>query len=231
MRKLIYAAIVLCLCSTLVVAQTQKEYSHHVGVQTNLLLEQLINFGNSPQINNPFLLKYGLRNNEKQTELMIGFGFDYDFEEEENGLKSRLTDLDLRIGYAKKMMLNKRFELGYGLDAVFSGLNARTVNIQAFGGGGGFVDSTITTTRSYEIEYGLGPQFTLDFYITPTIKIGTEATFYFLSGQNSFDLTVENWQTDFGGNLSYSRSDDEDQSSTAAFNFQVPVALYLTVVF
>lgn len=236
-RNFSVVIILLCLLSfTTVDAQfsldNNKKFSHHLGVQANPLLRQIINFGNSPDIQNPYLLKYGLRNNSNNTEFLFGFGFTYGKEEVEDGVNADFSNLDFRAGYAKKVLIGKGFEAGFGLDLVFNNSNAKTVNIQAFSGGGGFVDSTITTTKNFGMQYGLGPQLTLDYYITNNIKIGTEATFYYLVGQSTFTLDIQRFRTDLqGGGLEETSENDKEKLSSTDVRFQVPIALFLTVIF
>ncbi len=229
--------IILCLLGSSVNAQLSidgnKKYSHHLGLQANPLLRQIINFGNAPAIENPYLLKYALRKNANRTELLFGLGFSYNSDEVEDGITSDFLNLDFRVGYAKKVLLGKRFEAGFGLDLVVNNNNSKTVNIQAFsGGGGGFVDSTITTTKNFGLQYGLGPQLTLDYYITNSIKIGTEATFYFLTGASTFTLDRQRFRSNFqGGGLEETNSADRESLKFMDFRFQIPVALFLTVIF
>jgi hypothetical protein len=231
MRKKNCAALLLSmLLGFFVQAQLGEttSYSHHIGVQVNPLLRQIVNFGNSPAIDNPFLLKYGLRNNARQTEWMVGFGYRYALQNREDGLKSDLSDLDFRVGYAKKYNLSNRFEVGVGLDLVLNLQNNQTVNVQTFGGG---LDSTVSTTQSQDFAYGAGPQVTFAYYLTSNIKIGTETTFYFLRGSSNLLSRVENWRRDFNGNQIYSSSTDEFSETTMDLSFQLPVALFLTVIF
>lgn len=229
-RKKVITLAWCLLASVCMYAQlgVNQGYSHHIGVQVNPLLRQLVNFGNSPTVDNPFLIKYGLRNNATQMEWMFGFGYRYSLQNREDGLRSDLSDLDFRVGYAKKFDVSNRFEVGVGLDLVLNAQNNQTVNVQSFGGG---IDSTVTTTQSQEFAFGAGPQFTLAYYITPNIKFGTESTFYFLRGSSRLITRIENWRTDFNGNQIYTASDDEFKDTSLDLSFQLPVALFLTIVF
>lgn len=230
MRISFLATLVACLFMCVVQAQPQlnKTYSHHLGLQVNPLLKQLVNFGNSPVVDNPFLIKYGIRNNAKQTELMFGFGFRFTEESMESGLKSDFTRLNFRVGYALKKQLGKGFEIGAGLDGVLNLQNNQTVNIQSFGGG---IDSTITITNGRNYSFGGGPQLTLSYYITPNVKFGTESTLYFLVGQDNLKATIDNYRTDFNGNVVFSSQTEETEERTKQFEIQLPVALFLSVVF
>lgn len=203
--------------------------SHHVGLQVNALLKQVVNFGNSPAINNPFLIKYSLRFNESKKELMFGLGYAYAQESMKGGLKSDNSDLNFRIGYGKKYALGKKVELGLGLDLVLNAQNIQTVNVQAFNFGTGF-DSTITTTKSINIGYGLGPQATLAYYITDRIMIGTEATFYFIRSQDNLETRTENHSKSGGSPVIVTADIQSEENSRMDFNLQVPVALFLIIV-
>ncbi|HAD98144.1 MAG TPA: hypothetical protein DCG19_12110 [Cryomorphaceae bacterium] len=203
--------------------------SHHIGLQVNPLLKQIVNLGNSPAIDNPFLLKYGIRFNRSRTEILMGLGYQYSLISSRNDLKSDLSDLSFRAGYAKKHLLGSRFELGLGMDLVLNARNNQTVNVQAFNSG--VLDSTVTTTKSIANRYGAGPQLTLDYYITNRIKIGTEATFYFLTGIEKFNVTTENYREDFStGELIENSSYEESEDKITDFKLQVPVALFLTII-
>ncbi len=226
---LISCASFLCVAQVGTISKMPDRFSHHVGIQVNPLLRQLVNFGSSADIDNPFLLKYGLRFNASQTELLFGFGYRYALVNEENGLKSDLSDLSFRVGYAKKFRLGRGFEAGVGIDAVLNLQNNQTINVQSFGPG--FVDSTITTTQSTQYAFGGGPQVTFGYYLTENIRIGTEATFYFLTGANDLTVRTENWREDFTGNINYSSSSEKNKDRVSNLDLQIPVALFLTIVF
>ncbi len=232
-QKLIATLCVSCVALSIAFAQLtfdeNDRISHHVGFQVNPLLKQIINFGNSPEIDNPFLVKYAIRFNQSRSEILMGLGYRYTQTSSENDLKSDLSDLSFRVGYSKKYMLGSRFEAGLGLDLVLNAQNNQTINIQAFNSG--VLDSTLTTTKSISSSYGLGPQFTIAYYISNRIKIGTEATFYFLTGVDKLSVKRQNFREDFStGQLIETSSYEESEAKITDFNLQLPVALFLTVI-
>ncbi len=232
-RKIAAAALLCGLAMSSARAQMTfdegDKISHHIGFQVNPLLKQIVNFGNSPAIDNPFLVKYALRFNQSRSEILAGFGYRFTETSTENGLKSDLSDLSFRIGYAKKRMVGARFEVGLGLDLVWNAQNNQTINVQSFRNGG-FLDSTISTTRSNANSLGGGPQITIGYYLTNRVKVGTEATFYFLAGINKLTLKELNYRTDPNGQIIETTNYQESENKTRDLQMQLPVALFLTIV-
>ncbi len=209
---------------------TPDRITHYIGLQANQLLKQVINFGNSPAVNNPFLLKYSLRFNETQTQINAGFGYSYSQQTEKGGLKSDLSNLDFRLGYGKSYPIGKKFELGIGIDGVLKAQNIQTVNVQSFNFGSG-IDSTITTSKSVAMGYGLGPQVTLTYAITDRILIGTEASYYFIRSSQKLEVQSKNYSSSFGGPEVLTVTIDKDESKAMDLNLQLPVALFLIITF
>ncbi|MGB0176874.1 MAG: hypothetical protein ACPF9D_06895 [Owenweeksia sp.] len=233
LNKITATALISLLALTTTFAQLtfndDDRISHHIGFQVNPLLKQIINLGNSPEIDNPFMVKYALRFNRSRTELLMGFGYHYNQTSTKNDLKSDLSDLSFRIGYAKKYLIGSRFEAGVGLDLVLNARNNQTINVQAFNSG--ILDSTITTSKSISSSYGGGPQFTFAYYITNRVKIGTEATFYFLTGVEKLSVKRENFREDFSTGIIVKTSDyEESEDKISDLDLQLPVALFLTII-
>ncbi len=231
-------AFALFWCSDNVVAQYSpksidyqtSKYSHHLGIQINPLLKQIINISNSPAIDNPFLLKYAFRFNKTQTELTAGLGFDFSESDAESGLQSTSSDLSLRLGYSKRYMLGKRFEVGLGGDLIFNSRNIRTVNIQSVNFGQGALDSTVTTSRSTALGFGLGPQLNISYYITDHVRIGTEATYYFIRSEEKLNVEIVNYTINPQQN-DVTTTTENDSSNSNDLSLTIPVALYLIIIF
>lgn len=204
--------------------------THYAGLQANQLLKQIISFGSSPSINNPYLVKYSLRFNASQTQINAGFGYTYNQLTEKNGLKSDRSDLDFRLGYGKVYAVGRRLELGIGIDGVLKAQNTQTVNVQSFNFGSG-IDSTVTTTKSVVMGYGLGPQVTLSYAITDRVIIGTEASYYFIRSKQSSEQQAKNYSSNFGGPEILTVTTEKDENKSMDFNLQLPVALFLIVTF
>ncbi len=209
---------------------TPDRITHYTGLQVNQLLKQIVNFGNSPSVNNPFLLKYSLRFNETQTQINAGFGYNYSQQTEKGGLKSDLSNLDFRLGYGKAYPIGKKFELGIGIDGVLKAQNIQTVNVQSFNFGSG-IDSTITTSKSVAMGYGLGPQVTLTYAITDRILIGTEASYYFIRSTQKLEVQSKNYSSTFGGPEILTVDTQKDENKGMDLNLQLPVALFLIITF
>lgn len=234
-RTLVIAILLWC-APQIIYAQLTPDpsdrISHYIGLQINPLLRQIISFGNSPDVNNPFLVKYSLRFNETRREIMFGFGYKYSESTTKGGLKSDLSNLSFRAGYSKKIPIGRRLEVGIGADGVFNATNNQTVNVQAINFGAGSMDSTITTSKSTAIGYGLGPQATLSFYITEKILIGTEASYYFIRSKQKLNVQSKNYSIPFPGSPEIVTVNTEnDENKSLDFKLQLPVALFLIVVF
>jgi hypothetical protein len=208
------------------VAQFDKPISHNIGFQANLLMQQLIpGTGSAGALNNPFFLKYGLRFNEPNLEIHFGGGFSEN--KTKNGdLTTSNFNLPLRLGVSKKYYLAKRFEAGVGFDLVTimdqSSSETESSNNDPF-----FPASHRSETSVKSTSYGGGPQFTLAFYINKNIRIGTEATGYFLYQEQHQSALVE--QTFMG--ITQEIVNESSSSFSNNFNLTLPVAMFLTVRF
>ncbi len=208
----------------------QNQTTHHIGIQANPLLRQILSLGASDQVTNPYLLRYAIRNPNNQNEFNFGLGLSFLEDVDEDDLKSDNFSIDFRAGYALKRDLGKGFEAGISFDLLFSNQSVKTVSVNNFGGGG-VTDSSITRTTSSSIGFGGGPRLTFDYYITPRLKLGTEASLYFTRFNDNQKIVNERFIEDFSGNLEYSRNEDEDQSRLTLTSINLPVAIYLTFVF
>lgn len=233
MLKIIPATIISLLISLFgfsqkenPVAQFDKKISHNVGVQANLLLQQFIpNSGNSNALNNPFWWKYALRFNQSNLEVTFGGGYSEN-QTKDGDLKTSQFNLPLRLGAAKKYYLGKRFEAGAGLDlvAVFDQSSSETENIN---NGVGFSSSTKAETSRKVNSFGGGPQVTLAYYINKNIRIGTEATGYFLYNEEHNTRFIQTYSSGF----LTEEIDESDSVFSNNFQFTLPVALFLMVRF
>jgi hypothetical protein len=203
--------------------------SYHIGLQANPLLRQILNLGANEAINNPYLLRVAIRQPNSRNEFNLGLGFSYTYNESNDNIKTDNFNTNLRFGYAKKYALGSRFEAGIGLDLLGLVGNAKTVSINNFGGGG-FTDSTITNTTSNQFGYGLGPRISFDYYLSKSVKIGTEASLYWLNRTAEQQVVVESFRSDFNGNLQYDRAEDTDNSRSGNISLFIPVAIYLTII-
>lgn len=221
-------ALVGCLNASAQLELNEKK-TYHIGLQANPLLRQILNFGANEAINNPYLLRAAIRQPNSRNEYSLGLGFTYNFNESNDNIKTDNFNTDFRLGYAKKHLLGSRFEAGIGIDLLGQVGNAKTVAINNFGGGN-VTDSTVTNTTSKQFGFGLGPRISLDYYISKRVKIGTEASLYWLNRTAEQKVVVENFRTNFNGNLDYTRTEDKDNTRNSNVSLNIPVAIYLTII-
>jgi len=192
----------------------KRKANHYLGIQANQLLRQILNFGNSTSIDNPYLFVYSINSIETGFGMNIGMG--YTFNESKDGdafntRKTTINNLAFRVGFEKKSELSKRWLVSWGFDVVIDNQKNNTINTIDFGQGN---NSTVETT-SKTSAFGIGPRLTLNYKISEKIFLGTESTYYFKSGENK--LTV-NQST--GGN-------NETSDKFKRFQLAVPVVLLL----
>lgn len=207
------------------------KYSHYVGVQVNPLFKQILSFGNTQEVDNPFLLKYSIRENSSQREITAGVGFTLDNSIDQDGFEATTSDLSLRGGVAKRYNLGNRFEVGIGADLIFNYQRIGTFNIQAFNFGGGSIDSTITQTTSKVFGYGIGPQINLSYNLTDNIMIGTEMTYYYMYTFDYLNVETERHTGNGTGGLQVTTDSVNTEEKSSVLNLNIPVALFLIVRF
>jgi hypothetical protein len=222
-----FIAIAPFLCHAQDVATKSPKLEHHIGVQVNDLIKQTFNLANNTAANNnPYLITYNI-NNSKGWGLRVGAGYTLRGIANDNGVnsvKSDIDDLNMRLGVEKKFNLGGRWSTGVGLDGLYNNdkNNTETV-VRAF-------DTTTTKTRSLTTSYGGGAMAWLRFNITNRVVIGTEASFYYLSGNKEQSVTITTRNEALPGRpivTTISKVDDGTKEAT----FNLPVALYLLIRF
>jgi hypothetical protein len=126
------------------------------------------------------------------------------------------------MGIEKKFKLSSRWSAGLGLDAVFNDNEDNTSSAlnPTIGGGN-------TQLRTTTVTYGGGPVAWLRFNISDRILIGTETSFYYVTGTQS--STVDEIGPLFvSGGPSFNPTVSQDVSKAS---FNTPVALFLHVKF
>ena len=232
MKRIIPLAL-LYLFTINLSAQEEKEAdkaTHHIGLQVNPLLQQIVSFGNADEVNNPYLLRYAIRNAKNQNEFNFGLGANFNQMIDQDDLKNQNLGLNFRAGYALNRAISKRLEAGISFDLLVDYQMVRTVAVNNFGGGG-TTDSTITKTTTNNLGFGVGPRVTLDYYITPRLKIGTEASLYGIRSLSDQRIETERYIIEPNGTESLTRTDEKEEIQQLAFNFNLPVVIYLTLVF
>jgi hypothetical protein len=206
----------------------EKKVAHHVGVQINELVRQVFNFNSSSATaanNNPYLLVYSINSVNKGWGGRIGVGYTYRSFTDDDGVNRRETDINdmqLRAGVEKAFTLSGRWSTGIGIDGVYNLNDDRTRSvIRAF-------DTTTTITKTDIVSYGGGLMGWIRYNISEKVVIGTETSFYYVTGDQKQDLSVtRRSQTTGTWNTNVSKIDNE----LAEGIFRLPVAIYLMVRF
>lgn len=192
---------------------------HEIGIQINQLVNQVLSLGNSPEVDNPYLLRYAYHLDKKHA-LNLGFGLELvGVDEKEGGNVSRSL-LDLRVGYMRYFEVANNLDLGIGADLVLQRHITRSQLIQT----GGFSDSTVINTNAINNLLGGGLRANITYNITPVISVGTEANMYYLTGLDKTELTVSNYDS-FSGELR-SFSENTDEATVTRMQMQMPVVLF-----
>jgi len=201
-----------------------------VGVQMNELIRQVFNFNSSTAspIINPYLLTYNINSKRTGWGLRLGIGYNYVSTASNDGITAttnRQNDLQLRVGIEKGFTISEKWSAGAGLDLLFNTNNDNTTTTV---GTAGFNDTTTTTTKQIGSSYGAGPMGWLRYNITKSVLIGTEASFYYLTGKtkNTTDVT-----TDPLGNGGLTTTETTSSPKQSSGNINLPVAFFLIVKF
>ena len=221
---------------------TEKKYNHYIGFQANELLKQLINLnGNSSVVTNPYLLTYSMNSISSGWGFNVGLGVNYQDSKDKNtpvARESKINDLFYRIGFGRKTMLTKRFEVGYSLDISGDSQSDKTssssVNITQISFNTTIIDSSFSVVTTKTSTIGFGPQLYIGFYLTSKVILGTETTYYFSSSTQKQNVSVTTNTTDNTTSpptLSSSISNTNVETDISKFNFSFPVALFLMVKF
>jgi hypothetical protein len=210
-------------------------FDQYIGIQANQLIQQIINLNNSAAtLNNPYLLTYSLNLAKSGWGIQAAVGYTYQDITDKNqpvNRESKINDLSYRIGIGKKVMIGKRLQAGFGFDFEGAYMLDKTYNISVTNFGTG-IDSTVTTTNSKTTSIGIGPEVSLEVYITKRLLIGTEASYYFTwskQKQNVQDLdTSPDPNT---GITSTVLTTSNTETDTSDFSINLPVAIFLIVKF
>ncbi len=173
------------------VSQTkhEKTHDHYVGVQLNGLIRQVINFNNNTSTTpvNPYLLIYSVNSIKSGWGLRAGVGYNYNSSTVKDGITeavSKLNDIHARVGIEKRFKLSEKWSAGAGLDGLFNNNDDYTsATVHSF-------DTTTTITKSKLPTFGGGAMGWIRYSITDRILVGTEASFYYLTGTEDRVVTV-----------------------------------------
>jgi hypothetical protein len=210
--------------------QKTKMFDYYAGVQVNQLLKQILNLSNSSDdINNPYLFTFSLNSAKSGWGAHAGFGYDYQKVSDDltqSDHVSTINDLFYRIGGGRRLMIGKKFQLGYGLDFIGTYLDDNTTTVSVNPG----IDSTISKTSSQTTGFGFGPQASLGFMITERLIISTEVSFYFLQSTEKTNTFVTRYEL-FNNPPTVSTSNHNSKVKTSDITFNLPVAIFLVLKF
>jgi len=236
MKKIMLSAILLTGCLQISFAQTDATTTHektvdqYIGVQINELIQQIFNFssGNASTVaNNPYLLNYSINSHKTGWGARIGIGYNYNSSSTDDGITStttKLNDMELRVGVEKRFNISKKWSAGAGLDFVYNSNDDHTVNVinSTFGGEN-------TDTKTNISSSGGGPMGWLRYHLTDKILIGTEASFYYTSGNEKQTIIVSDPNT--GGGFPNPPTTTNTSNKVGLGTFSSPVVFFLSVKF
>jgi len=203
-----------------------KRIQHHVGVQINELIRQVFNFNNSTTStnNNPYLLVYSVNSVKKGWGGRLGIGYTYRSFTDDDGVnrkESNINSMQLRLGAEKAFRLSEKWSVGVGLDALYNRDNNDTRSTtKAF-------DTTLTVTTTKIQSYGGGAMGWLRYAVTDKVVIGTETSFYYVTGNQKQDISIAS--KSFGQPVTTTSSKIDNDVEEGVF--RMPVAIYLLIRF
>lgn len=202
--------------------QKVKTTDHYIGLQANFLVREFFNLGGSnAAVLNPYGFVYHLNNRRSGWGFRIGLGpsiYNTINQDGQAEIRSKGYDLNGRIGLDKRFVLDRRWEAGAGIDGVFYSAKDETVNDQIT------FQGFITETRNTTTSYGGGAMGYLRYRLRPNILLGTEASFYYLSGKRSNRAKI----SDQTGQV-FQEDDDNDEFGQGTLS--LPISLYLLIKF
>lgn len=163
----------------------------------------------------------------------MGVGYNYNSSSNNDGITAtttKLNDLHIRLGVDKAYKISKRWTAGVGFDLVYNNNNdstTATVNANFNGGGGNITTGNeVSTTQTTVSSFGGGPMAWLRFNISERILIGTETSFYYVTGNQT-----QTFNDNFAGSNGFNPVSPTTSNSVSQGNFSSPVAFFLHVKF
>lgn len=216
--------------TSMMVADDDKMFDHFVGVQANLLIQQIFNFGEPTDANNPYLLKYTLRHNNTGLALNFGAGVNSVTSENNEGFKRTSEMFDTRVGLGYQKTIGNNFEMGVGADFVYGYDKGETFSIQVVTSFG-TTDSTVTTSIDKTTSVGGGLQASFAYVFAKRFTIGTEMSFYYLKTEEKFNVTSENFLKQQNLDTVVSVDATNESAEGTEITFQVPISIFLAFKF
>lgn len=233
MKRLFLSASILLSCAAYgqeVVDDTVRsvpKWQHFVGVQANGLIQQILNFNNAAAtIANPYLLTYHM--NSLATGYGIRAGLGYNYKNNTNTTtttttESDINEIDARLGLEKVFCLSHNWSAGVGVDGIMNYNSDKTLNINRS------FDTTTTKTNSLSKSFGGGVMGWLRYRLTEKIWVGTESSFYYMTGKEN--KTIENTRKQIGQGNPIVTTVTKSEPTFSEAKFSMPVVFYLLVRF
>ncbi len=206
-----------------------KKYEHAIGVQINQLINQVFNFSNTTPAasSNPYLLTYNITQKKSNYGLRLGLGYNYTATSSADGATStdtKINDLRLRVGIEKKFELTSKLDAGAGIDFLFQTNDDKTdVTFSTS------FDTVLTSTKTTSTGFGGGAMGWLRYNFNKNISVGTEASFYYLTNDQTQTISTIDLVNLHNG---YPIPDPvETKQKPASAKFALPVVFYMTVRF
>lgn len=190
---------------------------HYVGVQSNLLLQQFLNFNSSSVNSNPYLFSYSFNYKQNGNGIVLGTGLSATNNFSNDGVVEISDDkinIAGRVGFEKKLYQEEKFIpfLGIEIALGFMQQKLRTKLVQT-------INNPQTDIKATKFFFGPALRGGLLYSLNRYVKIGTE--FYF-----NLQISVNKTET-----LLTSGSQPPSGTSTTAlpinFGLQAPTALFL----
>lgn len=216
--------------ATVQLLPADKIFDHFIGVQANLLIQQVFNFSEPNENGNPYLLKYTLRHNESGLAFNAGFGINTATTENSEGFKRTNDGFDARAGIGYQRSIGRNFEVGVGADFVYGYEAQETFSVQVVSSFGQ-TDSTVTTTSNKITRIGGGLQASVSYVFARRFMVGTEMSLYYTTTTDKFNVTSESHRTQQGFDPIVSLSSTNEKSDGRALQFQVPIAIFISFKF
>ena len=235
-RVVITVVILLFLGSANLSAQNdsliQKPFDHFLDLQANELLRQIISFDNTPDVMNPYLLKYSLRHNSTGITFNAAVGFSDSKLTDENDVETHTEMNDLRLGFGYQKRLGRIIEAGIGADYLVGRDRVETISIsvQDFQS---FRDSSHSTSKQINRRSGFGLHGSLRFVIAKWITVGTEFSIQYIKSEEGFNaintryvIPIEDFVQESATITVVNEKDDRTTSEIL-----LPVAIFIGIRF
>lgn len=215
-----------------ITVQTTKSkfLDHRVGVQANELIRQVFNFNSNANnaLNNPYLLTFSVTHAKSGLGLRLGVGPEFNTFKTNDGItktENNINKVNARIGLEKVFKLSERWSAGAGADFIYA--TDRSIvktSVNTF-------DSTKTDLSTNVKSSGYGGMGWLRYHITPHVHIGTEASFYYRTGDEQQTITITRKTSNSVGKPVMTTTTDKTDNKIKEGLFRLPMVFYLVVMF